>query len=167
MKTGFVVRPAQIQDVHQMARVHVDSWRDTYRGTMRDAVLDDPKAVEGRERFWTAALSDPRYAQNRAAVVLSDDDVVGIAMAGPPLDDDAQWANQLYLIYVLARYQRSGAGTGLLTSVLPPEQDASLWVADPNPRAQAFYRSHGFKPDGEAKEEDGVREIRMRRPPRS
>jgi predicted GNAT family N-acyltransferase len=36
-----------------------------------------------------------------------------------------------------------------------------LWVADPNPRAQAFYRKQGFVPDGTSKVEDGVREIRM------
>ena len=38
---------------------------------------------------------------------------------------------------------------------------AALWVADPNPRAQAFYRKHGFAADGTARSEDGVREIRM------
>jgi predicted GNAT family N-acyltransferase len=36
-----------------------------------------------------------------------------------------------------------------------------LWVADPNPRAQAFYRKHGFVADGATQVEDGVREIRM------
>jgi predicted GNAT family N-acyltransferase len=40
-----------------------------------------------------------------------------------------------------------------------------LWVADPNPRAQAFYRKHGFVADGAAQVEDGVREIRMVRGP--
>ena len=37
----------------------------------------------------------------------------------------------------------------------------ALWVADPNPRAQAFYRKHGFVADGTAQVEDGVREVRM------
>ena len=37
----------------------------------------------------------------------------------------------------------------------------ALWVADPNPRAQAFYRKHGFVADGSAQVEGGVREIRM------
>jgi predicted GNAT family N-acyltransferase len=37
----------------------------------------------------------------------------------------------------------------------------ALWVADPNPRAQAFYRKHGFVADGAAQVEGGVREIRM------
>ena len=39
----------------------------------------------------------------------------------------------------------------------------SRWrcVADPNARAQAFYRKHGFVADGTAQVEGGVREIRM------
>jgi len=42
-----------------------------------------------------------------------------------------------------------------------------LWVADPNPRAQAFYAKHGFVPDGTVRVDDGVREVRMTRPARS
>jgi predicted GNAT family N-acyltransferase len=34
-------------------------------------------------------------------------------------------------------------------------------VADPNPRAQAFYRRSGFVADGAAQVQDGVREVRM------
>ena len=49
----------------------------------------------------------------------------------------------------------------MLEAVIDPAESAVLWVADPNPRAQAFYRKHGFVPDGTAQVEDGVREIRM------
>jgi hypothetical protein len=46
-------------------------------------------------------------------------------------------------------------------ALIDPAESAALWVADPNPRAQAFYRKHGFVADGTAQVEDGVREIRM------
>ena len=49
----------------------------------------------------------------------------------------------------------------MLEAVIDPAESAVLWVADPNPRAQAFYRKHGFVPDGTAQVEEGVREIRM------
>jgi predicted GNAT family N-acyltransferase len=55
----------------------------------------------------------------------------------------------------------TGAGHALLEAVIDPAESAALWVADPNPRAQAFYRKHGFVADGTAQVEDGVREIRM------
>ena len=69
-----------------MARVNVRCWRETYRGLMPDAVLDDPGFVAARERFWTAALTDERYRDNRVAVAERDGELVGIAMSGPPLD---------------------------------------------------------------------------------
>ena len=49
----------------------------------------------------------------------------------------------------------------LLDAVVDPGASAALWVADPNPRAQAFYRKHGFVADGTVQVDDGVREIRM------
>ena len=147
-----------------MARVNVGCWQETYRGLMSDAVLDDPGFLTAREWFWTAALTDERYRENCVAVAERDGELVGIAMSGPPLDA-AAWARQLYVLYVHAADQGTGAGPGLLEAVLDPEEPAALWVADPNPRAQAFYRKHGFVADGKAQVEDGVREVLMVRGP--
>ncbi|MEV4416511.1 GNAT family N-acetyltransferase [Catellatospora sp. NPDC049609] len=161
MGSSLTVRPARVEDVAQMARVHVRGWQETYRGLMPDAVLDDPSFPAARERFWTAALTDERYRANRAAVAERDDKLIGLAMSGPPLDAAAAWARQLYVLYVAAAEHGTGAGPALLQAVIDPGESAALWVADPNPRAQAFYRKHGFVADGTAQVEDGVREIRM------
>ena len=82
-------------------------------------------------------------------------------MSGPPLDAGAAWARQLYVLYVYAADHGTGAGPALLEAVVDPEEPVALWVADPNPRAQAFYRNHGFVADGAAQVEGGMREIRM------
>jgi GNAT superfamily N-acetyltransferase len=161
VSSSLKVRPARVEDVAQMARVHVRSWQETYRGLMSNAVLDDPCFVAARERFWTAALTDERYRQNRIAVAERDYRLVGIAMSGPPLDAAAAWARQLYVLYVYAADHGTGTGSALLEAVIDPEQSAALWVADPNPRAQTFYRKHGFVADGTAQVMDGIREIRM------
>lgn len=144
-----------------MARVNVRCWQETYRGLMPDTVLDDPDLPAVRHRFWTAALTQERYRENRAAVAERDGELVGIAMSGPPLEADARWSRQLYVLYVLADHHGTGAGAGLLGAVLDAGVPAALWVADPNPRAQAFYRKHGFTADGTDQVEGGVREIRM------
>jgi len=161
----LIVRPARGQDVRQMARVHVRCWQETYRGLMPDAVLDDPGFTAARERMWTDVLTSGRYRQNRVAVAERDDELVGIAMSGPPEDATAAWMRQLYVLYVYAADHGTGAGRALLEAVIDSAEAAALWVADPNPRAQAFYRKHGFAADGTAKVEDGIREIRMIRAP--
>src|SRR3712207_7519469 len=107
-----------------MARVNVRCWQETYRGLMPDALLDDPGLITARERFWTAALTDDRYRANRVAVAERDAQLVGIAMSGPPLDADARWARQLYVLYVLAAEHGSGAGLALLEAVVDPEESA-------------------------------------------
>src|SRR4051812_7307292 len=130
-----------------MAGVNVRCWQETYRGLVSDAVLDDPGFVTARERFWTAALTDERYRENRMAVAETAGELVGIAMAGPPLDAAAPWERQLYVLYVSAAHHGTGAGPALLDAVVDPDESAVLWVADPNPRAQAFYRKQGFVAD--------------------
>jgi hypothetical protein len=80
------VRQAHAEDVKAMARIHVQSWQETYRGLMADEILDQPGFVERRERFWAAALGDERYLANRVAVAERGGQLVGIAMAGPAQD---------------------------------------------------------------------------------
>lgn len=144
-----------------MARVLVRSWQETYRGLMPDAVLDDPGFPAARERFWTAALTDERYCENRTAVAEREGQLIGVAMSGPPLDVAAQQARQLYVLYVVAAEHGTGAGRALLQAVIDPAESVALWVADPNPRAQTFYRKQRFVADGAVQVENGVREIRM------
>ena len=144
-----------------MAQVVVRCWQETYRGLMSDAVLDDPGFPAAREQMFTAILTGEHDRQNRVAVAERDGGLVGVAMSGVPQDASAPWSRQLYVLYVYAADHGTGAGSALLEAVVDPEESAALWVADPNPRAQAFYRKHGFVADGAYQVEDGVREIRM------
>ena len=144
-----------------MARVNVRCWQETYRGLMSDAELDDPGFLAVRERFWTAALTEEGHRENRVAVAERDGELIGIAMSGSALDAGAAEARQLYVLYVYVADHGTGAGPALLEAVVDPEESVALWVADPNPRAQAFYRKHGFIADGAAQIEGGLRVIRM------
>jgi GNAT superfamily N-acetyltransferase len=123
-------------------------------------VLDDPALLGWRETFWVAALTDPKYNQNTVAVASYEGMLIGIAMSGPTLAD-ADGLQKLYLLYAYAAFHGSGVGTALLNAVIAPTASAELWVADPNPRAQAFYRKNGFVADGSVKTEDGLRSVRM------
>ncbi|WP_225228054.1 GNAT family N-acetyltransferase [Oerskovia rustica] len=165
MRSPLTVRPARPDDVDAMASVHVESWQQTYRGLMRDEVLDAPDLLPTRQRFWRAVLVEERYGSFSTAVAEADGTVVGIALAGPTSEPDADWDAQLYVLYLLDAFHGSGAGHGLMEAVLPGGGSTGLWVADPNPRAQAFYARQGFLADGVSKVEDGVSEVRLARAP--
>ena len=164
LTSNYQVRRARAADVDAIAYVHVEAWRETYRGQMSDDVLDDPAFIPRRRRMWDAILTDPQYADRTTAVAEVDGQIVGIALTGPPREDGAAWERQLYLLYLLRAHHGSGAAEDLVGAVLDSATSACLWVADPNPRAQAFYAKTGFTPDGTTTVEDGVREIRMTRP---
>ena len=83
---SIIVRPAKAADAPGIARVHVESWRETYRGLMADELLDDPDFVARRVRFWTAALTEARFSKNSVAVATLYDEVVGVGMAGNSYD---------------------------------------------------------------------------------
>lgn len=158
------VRRATPADAVGMARVHVAAWQETYRGQMPDDVLDDPQFIGRRTRYWTAVLTDPAYQTQPAAVAVADGQVVGIALARPPRDDDAAWPIEVSAIYALKRVHGGPTGQQLLDFVIG-EGAADLWVAADNPRAQAFYRRNRFSCDGATKDE-GIPQIRMVRPAR-
>lgn len=145
-----------------MAAVHVQSWQETYRGLVPDSLLDAPDFAKRREQWWIRAISEGAEGTTSIAVAEHAGRIIGIASAGEPRDDDATWPIELFVVYVLAAFHGTGIGARLLDSVIA-DAPAALWVADPNPRAQAFYRKHGFQPDGAAKNE-GIAEIRMVRP---
>ena len=142
-----------------MARVHVEAWRQTYRGLESDEVLDAPDFVERREQMWKRVLGDTEHGFTTAVAELCAE-VVGIASAGPAEGDDAPRDWQLYVLYLLKEHQGSGAGQQLIDAVLG-QRASVLWVADPNPRAQAFYRRNGFVPDGRSEPFGSGRELRM------
>src|SRR3954454_17170829 len=130
VSSALTVRPASDEDVAQMARVNVRCWQETYRGLVSDAGLDDAGFLKARARFWSAALTDERYRENRAAVAERDGELVGIAMSGPPLDAAAGWTRQLFVLYVYAADHGTGAGRALLDAVIDAAEPAALWVAD-------------------------------------
>lgn len=185
----IVVRAAATADAAGMARVHVRAWQETYRGQASDEVLDAPDAVARREAMWVRALETPPERAGRISVAVAvsssrgggetdseagagagagadseagaDGEIVGIAWAGPARGENPPAESELYVLYLLAAHHGSGAGQALLDAVLGGAASASLWVADPNPRAQAFYRRNGFAPDGAGEPFGSAREIRM------
>lgn len=143
MTPRISIRRATTADADRIARVHIQSWRETYAHLLPEHALDDLDQGE-RSARWSANIENPA---SEVWVALDDGDVIGWASAGQTGDDDAPSDLELTGMYVIASHHGTGAGQALLDRVLGA-RDAYLWVAAENARATSFYRKNGFTPDG-------------------
>lgn len=155
---AFLIRPATLDDADALAWVNVQCWREAYVDLLSPAFLAAFSVEEMAGKY-------RRMLEHGDIVHVAEFDGVirGYATAGPPRDKPPVRDLELSMIYVLASEYGSGAGQALIEAAIG-DAPASLWVADPNPRAQAFYRRNGFEPDGAhdlAERWENLAEIRM------
>ena len=161
----YVLRRATPEDAEAVVLMHTLAHEECYPHLLSPAFFAArrktiPERVDRRRAYLDVA--DPRII-----AVDANNEVVGLADAGPGRDEDSPEPLELYSIYILGRAQNKGLGAALLRAVVG-ESPAYLWVLEDNVRAQAFYRRHGFLPDGRRgllpPEWEEVPEIRMVRP---
>lgn len=140
--TGFVVRKAEIDDADGIARVHIQSWRETYSALVEPGELDDLSVGRRAER-WAAILA----GGTEAWVAEADGAVIGFAGIGGGDHEERPRALELGALYVVADSHGTGAGQALLDAAIG-DSPAFLFVADCNPRATRFYQRNRFAFDG-------------------
>jgi ribosomal protein S18 acetylase RimI-like enzyme len=142
--TAIVVRRGRVDDAAAIALVHIQAWRETYARLVEPGELDE-LSVDRRTTRWAAILVDTRSSVWVAEI---DGELIGFATAGARRDHDFPRPIELEALYVLADHHGTGAGQQLLDAAVGAAP-AFLFVAEDNPRAQAFYRRNGFEFDGE------------------
>lgn len=144
----MLIRPAELVDAEAIGRVHVQAWRETYRGLMPDAYLDAMSADESA-KGWRERI--PTFAERRQALaVLLDDaaDIVGFAGCGPPRLKELAADGEIYMINLINQAKRRGFGTRLMLAMAEQLEvlefaSAGLWVLAANAPARAFYARLG------------------------
>jgi ribosomal protein S18 acetylase RimI-like enzyme len=154
------IRPARIEDVPEIAVVHVRSWQAAYGGLLPQAYLDglDPSQRIGQ---WEQSLSAPDRSYGETVVADAGGGLSGFVSYGPARDDDVdpQRAGEIYAIYLLPAAWDKGIGRQLMAAALDRLGEAGfhqviLWVLDSNARARRFYEADGWLADGSAKRDD-------------
>ena len=139
-----MIRAATRDDIPDLARVHVQSWLETYGGLVPREILD-AITLEARVLQWERTFDQP----HGIFVALENNEVVGFASCGAA-QDFLQADGELYTLYLLNSFQHRGLGRALWNAVLEFAQARGwesmvLWVLESNILAQGFYRHSGCK----------------------
>lgn len=160
------VRPARAEDVAEIARVQIETWRFAYQGVLPAAVLD-ALSVAAAQAAWAEAVNAPPSPRHHVLVALEQDWLVGFVAVAPGEDGDSAVFGPLL---VEPRWGRRGHGSRLLAAAVDHARAdgvsvAASWVPEGDRVTQQFLASAGWAPDGLARGLDTgageLREIRL------
>lgn len=150
------VREARPEDAAEVAGVHIRSWQAAYRGLLSDEYLDGLRAEDRMARY-TFGSADPDAP---LTMVATDGGVIGgFVTTGRSRDTDVAHRGEVFALYVDPGGWGLGVGRRLMTEGREHLgrsgfTEAVLWVFVGNVRAEAFYRTDGWRPDGRGQSEE-------------
>ncbi len=164
------MRPARAEDVAEIARIQIDTWRVAYPGILPAAVLESLTQAAA-EPPWTAAVSTPPTPRHHVLVAQERHWLVGFTAFGPA--DDLEQGDPepdttvtVGPLLVEPRWGRRGHGSRLLAAAMDHARGdgmtrAIAWIPSSDAASLSFFRSAGWAADGYARElETGAGEIR-------
>jgi GNAT superfamily N-acetyltransferase len=154
------IREAGHADAASMARVHVDSWRTTYRGIVSEAYLAK-LSYKRRTDAWFRMLNSPQPGEFHFVAEDDAGNIVGIASGGLERSGDPVYRGELYGIYILQEHQRRGIGRQFTLAVvdrllLAGFQSMLVWVLADNPACGFYDRLGGQHVRTDSREMGGV-----------
>lgn len=145
------LRKATAADAVAIADVHIASWRNVYKGVLKDETLEGLDA-EVLTKEWVDGIERPESPDIRIWVLSDNGSIVGYSRTGPNRDSDIGDASvaEVYGFYTHPNAWGSGAGSLMMDGVLNDFrergfQSSTLWVVDENPRARRFYEKKGWR----------------------
>lgn len=144
------IREGNINDARGIARVHIDTWRSTYRGLIPDERLDSmdlDKDEEMQKRFIS------QESVSTYVCVNDEDEIIGYVCCGDRRDGPQEYTGELYGLYILKEYQGQGIGRKMVNKVIEKlkskgHKSMLLWALKENSSCR-FYERLGGKLVGE------------------
>jgi ribosomal protein S18 acetylase RimI-like enzyme len=140
-----VIRPARPSDAEAVARLHAQSWRESYRGAFRDEFLDGDLVSE-RLGVWRERLERP--APNQLVLLaLQGEELLGFVCAYGA--HDPRWGSLIDNLHVARAAKRRGLATALMRQAGDwlarafPGREVYLLVLEMNAPAQRLYERIG------------------------
>lgn len=145
--------PAGPGDAVDLARVHVEAWRETYAGLLPQAYLDR-MSMAAHARRWRLRLMRSQEVTLAAETARG---LVGYCSGDWSRERTAAGEAEITTLYVLRRFQRTGLGRRLLVSTARAlaargADSLVIWVLQGNTPARRFYERMGGVCEGERAE---------------
>lgn len=147
-----LLRRPELTDARRLAEIHVESWREAYRGLLPGSLLERLSVEDG-----TNAWRD-RIAAGHPILLATENNVPqGFIAYGPARSNvkALQSMGEIYTLYVDKAKWRQGIGGVMLKSAQSElislgYRSIFTWALESNELAYRFYEKNGFKLGGRA-----------------
>jgi GNAT superfamily N-acetyltransferase len=168
------VRPARAEDVDEIARIHVETWRHGYSGILPAAALAG-LTVDAARAAWRDAVEDPPTTRHHVLVAVEGRWTVGFTALAPaddlqPQDPEPAGTVAISPVVVEPRWTRRGHGSRLMAAAVDIARADGMtrgvtWIPEQDAVTREFLAGSGWAPDGLARALDTgageLREIRL------
>jgi len=146
----MLLRPAEPSDALAIARVHVRAWQQGYSGILPASYLNQLRAEDRADKY-DLSHSDP--SKPYTIVAVSGNIVHGFATTCPSHESDLPNHGELTALYVDPHSWGLGVGVALVSAARAHMaslgvRQAYLFTLVDNLRAQRFYKTDQWTPDG-------------------
>lgn len=143
-QSTITIRQAKATDAAQIARVHVETWRETYTGLIPERVLTS-LTHRKRQGQWNRILAGKERLNTLVAE--TNGEIIGFAGHGHNRDPKSRFTGEIFTLYVLLDWQGFGLGKALFeqsrdTLAALGHDRMIIWVLAMNP-ATKFYEWQG------------------------
>lgn len=142
------IRLAVPEDAPAVAKVHVETWKTTYRGIVPDVALDRMSVETDLAGNFGKNLQHPPAEMNTFVAMTGGGRIVGFCIAEPAGGpQDPPFTGELGALYVLKDFQGQGIGRRLFAEGVRhldfhKHPGMKLWVLEQNPACR-FYEHLG------------------------
>jgi ribosomal protein S18 acetylase RimI-like enzyme len=145
---SIIVRNMNVDDAKEVARIHTDSWKETYKGIVPQDFLDSLDVNKRAENWARGIQEEPSLIR---LVAIFQNEVVGFVCGLNNRDNNnSSIQGELWAIYVDPRKCNRGIGKNLFSEFISKIKERNIhtiavWVLEDNQNARKFYEKMGGK----------------------
>ncbi len=144
--SNIIIRDATVNDIEEVAKLHVDSWYETYAGIISQSYLENIKKNLNKR---IERMKYEFHLRHMIVAVLNDE-IVGFLefVLSNEFSKDLEIDCELCGLYIKNGYKNLGLGSKLFEYVIKLLQANSkkrmgLWCVKENIPATSFYKKKG------------------------